>query len=305
MAMVLVGMVLAAGLSVKADGAKSCYATVVRVEGIVSYSLGDNNWYPLVPGKYLPPGSVVRTGENGTVDVVLEQIPQQTHSSFKPGHVTISQIGSASGLVSYKPSVEQNVVRLIPGTVLSIDKFTTLETGVDKVTDTELNLKKGKIYASVKKPSAASQFLVKIPTGIVGVRGTLVVIGADGGVFVFDPNQGSGFTGVRGGAVIANGNNVGTVSPGAKNDAGKDDVVISLILPNGTTQTTTLSYGQAIDVSTGTVTSIASLPTSVVTPLLQAFPSLQTVYSAQQSAESNHTQQNNVSDNGGQQSPPP
>ena len=79
-AMVLVGMVLAAGLSVKADGAKSCFATVVRVEGIVSYSLGDNNWYPLVPGKYLPPGSSVRTGENGTVDVVLEQIPQQSHS---------------------------------------------------------------------------------------------------------------------------------------------------------------------------------------------------------------------------------
>jgi hypothetical protein len=55
---------------------------------------------------------------------------------------------------------------------LVIDKLTTTSSGADTVSDTELNVKKGSIFASVKKLSPAAQYLVKTPTGIAGVRGT-------------------------------------------------------------------------------------------------------------------------------------
>jgi ferric-dicitrate binding protein FerR (iron transport regulator) len=74
--------------------------------------------------------------------------------------------------VTYRPSEEQNVVRLMPDSTLVIDKLTTVSSGADTVSDTELDLKKGGIYASVKKLSPAAQYLVKTPTGIAGVRGT-------------------------------------------------------------------------------------------------------------------------------------
>jgi hypothetical protein len=65
-------------------------------------------------------------------------------------------------------------------TMLAIDKLTISDTGVDTVSDTELDLWQGRIFASVKKLSAASQYLVKIPNGIAGVRGTLFEIDASG-----------------------------------------------------------------------------------------------------------------------------
>ena len=47
------------------------------------------------------------------------------------------------GLVTYKPSAEQNTVRMTGDTVLAIDKLTVSDTGVDSVSDTELDLRQG------------------------------------------------------------------------------------------------------------------------------------------------------------------
>jgi len=64
----------------------------------------------------------------------------------------------------------------MPSSTLVIDKLTTVSSGADTVSDTELDLKKGSLFASVKKLSAAAQYLVKTPTGIAGVRGTQFAI---------------------------------------------------------------------------------------------------------------------------------
>jgi hypothetical protein len=50
---------------------------------------------------------------------------------------------------------------------------------MDTVSDTELDLQSGRIFASVKKLSNESKYFVKIPNGIAGVRGTLFGLGAD------------------------------------------------------------------------------------------------------------------------------
>lgn len=172
-------------LSVSAQPAKPGYATVVRVKGTASYSLdGGEHKYPLVPGKFLEAGAGIYTGEDGVVDVILGKSTDLPQATSAPDRVSYAPDSPVRGLISYSPSVVQNVIRVMANSTLVIDKLTTVSSGIDAVSDTELDLKKGGIYASVKKLSPAAQYLVKTPTGIAGVRGTefTIVLNDDGSI---------------------------------------------------------------------------------------------------------------------------
>jgi hypothetical protein len=186
----LFATVISIGAIAYAQDGQAGFATVVRVQGLASYSLGDNNWHPLIAGKTLTAGSTIRTGDGGVVDVVLGKQIEFPQSQRVPDRITQSSDAPVRGLIASKPAEVQNVVRLTPGTDLTIDKLTTIDTGADTVSDTELNLQQGKIFASVKKLSATSQYLVKIPNGIAGVRGTEFSISADGATAVFTSETG-------------------------------------------------------------------------------------------------------------------
>ena len=196
LAAVLCGAIVGIAATASAETGKQGYSTVVRVEGMASYNLGDGNWHPLVAGVHLYAGAQIRTGENGVVDVILGthiDLPESQwlpEAKWHPGHVTWAPDAAVRGMVSYKPAAEQNAVRLVPNTTLAIDKLTVTDTGTDTVSDTELDLKSGKIFASVKKLTGASQYTVKIPNGIAGVRGTLFSITVDGVVAVFESHGG-------------------------------------------------------------------------------------------------------------------
>lgn len=155
-----------------AQNIKQGLATIVRIQGEARYSLGDGNWHPLKVGKTLTAGAVVQTAHNAMVDMVLGKQIQMPQARTVPDRISYAPDPLVRGLIDYKPSAEQNMVRLTEDTTLAIDKLTISDTGVDTVSDTELDLKEGKIFASVKKLSAASQYLIKIPNGIAGVRGT-------------------------------------------------------------------------------------------------------------------------------------
>ncbi len=173
------GLVLTFTTLASAQEVKQDVVTIARVQSPASYTLGGNDgWHPLVAGKKLRAGSSIKTGPGGTVDVVMGNIVHMPESVSPQ----LSSFGDdqVRGLVSYMPSVEQNVVRLSGDTTLKFDKLTTSETGADTVSDTELDLQQGRIFCSVKKLSGASQYLVKIPNGIAGVRGTRFSISADG-----------------------------------------------------------------------------------------------------------------------------
>ena len=176
--------------SLQAQQAKRGFATAIRTQGIVTYTLGDGHWYPLVPGKTLPAGSSIHTGDNGTVDIILGKALELPQAKWSPDHISQAPDAPVRGMITYKPSAEQNMVRLIANSTLSIDRLNTTDTGADTVSDTELDLKEGKIYASVKKLSGASQYLVKIPNGVAGVRGTWFSLGSDGGVAVYESANG-------------------------------------------------------------------------------------------------------------------
>jgi len=69
---------------------------------------------------------------------------------------------------------------------MSIDKLTATDTGADIVTDTQLDLRAGRIFGTVKKLSAGSRYEVKIPNGVAGVRGTIYTLTALGDCSVYE-----------------------------------------------------------------------------------------------------------------------
>jgi hypothetical protein len=176
------GLVLTFATGASAQDAKQGVATVVRVQGEASYTLetGPNaKWIPLVAGKTLQAGATLKTEPGGIVDVVLGKDIKMPQARPTPDRISFAPDSLERGMVDYKPSAEQNVVRLSGDTTLKIDKLTVSDTGVDTVSDTELDLQHGRIFASVKKLSTASKYYIKIPNGIAGVRGTLFGLGAD------------------------------------------------------------------------------------------------------------------------------
>jgi hypothetical protein len=175
------GAIMGIALIANADDVKQGGATIVRVQGEAAYSIdGGHAWIPLTVGQVLGAGASIQTRGNGLVDLVLARDVEFPQATTTPTHISEAPDPFVRGLTSYKPSVEQNSIRLSPNTVLQIDKLTESDTGVDEVSDTELDLQKGHIFASVRKLSASSQYLVKIPNGIAGVRGTAFGLSADG-----------------------------------------------------------------------------------------------------------------------------
>jgi len=176
-ALALVSTAVAQGM----DGA----ARVVRVKGPARYTTGNNVWQPIPTGDILRAGTVVQTSteEGSYVDLVLGDghaaLPAEV--KYKPG-IPDSLAGSG---MSFRPSSEQNVVRVWANSAMGIDKLTQMQTGAETVTETQLDLKQGRITGNVKKMSAASKYEVKLPNGVAGVRGTLFDIQAIGIVKVY------------------------------------------------------------------------------------------------------------------------
>jgi len=195
-------------------------AKVVRLKGSARFATDGNirGGFPLKVGMVLKPGTKIQTAANSSVDLVLgdgDLAAMPTMGAAVPANPPPTpQV--------YQPKVEQNIVHLYENTVLVIDKLTSIDTGADTVTDTQLDLQAGHILGNVKKMSAASKYEVKIPNGVAGIRGTVYTLSADGVVKVL----------------------VGTV-------------VIAWVGPDGTPMTQVVVGGQQFDARTGQITPIS------------------------------------------------
>jgi hypothetical protein len=229
---------LAAGAA--AQSIQPGVVTVVRIVGEARFSLGDGKWHPLVAGKILAAGAVIQTGHDATVDIILGKKILMPQAEPVPDRVTLAADSDVRGYISYKPSAEQNAIRLTGDSMLAIDKLTISDTGVDTVSDTELDLRQGRIYCSVKKLSGASQYLIKIPNGIAGVRGTLFIIDASGECSVL-----------------------------------KNSVVLSIIGSDGKPITVVVGEGTQFNPQTGR---ISPMPPDLIADLDHIITSLRTLY---------------------------
>lgn len=130
-------------------------AIVRAVRGTANFSTDAGaNWQKLTVGRKLSQNSVIRTAVGSTVDLFLGD--------------------------------NGPVVRVTEATTMGIDKLTSEQTGADKVIETQLDLRNGRILGNVKKLAAASKYEVKTPQGVCGIRGTRYDIRADGTVTVIE-----------------------------------------------------------------------------------------------------------------------
>jgi hypothetical protein len=163
---------------------KPAAATVVRVQGQARYSIDGKTWHPLVVGKVLHSGAVIETANGSLADLVLTgtpvPVPQTSPSPQSLPMITLAPDPQVRGYMAYQPMAQQNVIRMGSGTLLAIDQLTVINTGADTVGNTELDLRSGKIFFSVKKLSASSQYIIKLPNGVAGIRGAAGSAGADG-----------------------------------------------------------------------------------------------------------------------------
>lgn len=197
------------------------YATVVRIQGEARYSTGNNEWHPLTVGQALVAGDLIQSSVNGKVDLVLgDKIANRIVPT--PDKVAPANDANVRSVISYKAQAAQDVIRLDGDTVVAIDKLSGANMGVDTTTDTELDLRKGTIFGSIKKVSAASTYQIKTPNGMAAIRGTTFVLSATGAITVTDGS-----------------------------------VVISEVI-NGQTITQTVSAGQQFDPATGQVTTLTT-----------------------------------------------
>jgi hypothetical protein len=126
-------------------------AVVRSVTGAAEYSVS-GPWMPIRVGQELLPGSTVRTANDSSVVLFLDQ--------------------------------NGPLVQLTENTTLGIDELTFEPTGVDTIVETQLDLKSGRIVGIVRKLSTTSKYEVKTPTGVAGIRGTEYSISATGQVYV-------------------------------------------------------------------------------------------------------------------------
>jgi hypothetical protein len=160
-------------------------ARVVRLKGSARYTTGNFVFQPIKVGQVLRPGTVIQTSvdEGSYVDLALGdgRAAVQTPLVYRPGIVS----SMSPPVTTWQTSAEQNVVRIWGDSALGIDKLTTMATGADRVTETQLDLKRGRITGNVKKLAAGSKYEVKLPNGIAGIRGTVFDIQAVGIIKVF------------------------------------------------------------------------------------------------------------------------
>jgi hypothetical protein len=184
-----------------AQDVKQGVVTIVRIHGNANFSTDNGvTWQALKIGAALQPGAVIKTDPDSTVDVILAENRAPVIPS---GVVGQNNAGAyAAGLPptagQYHAAVQQNVVRILGGTELAIDKLTYSNTGAETVSDTELDLRSGKVFGNVKKISAMSKYEIKTPTGVAGIRGTSFSMGSDGSVIVYDGSVVVSFPGANG-----------------------------------------------------------------------------------------------------------
>ena len=158
-----------------ADNDKAGVVTVVRLQGAAEYSLdGGQVWTPVVVGKYFVAGTLIRSGDRSIVDLMVGKPLSDKEAEFLQFNARVSPAKN------FIPLEEHNMIRLRPNTTLGIDKLAVSDTDASFVSDAELNLKKGRIFASVKKVSPSSAYLIKIPDGVAAVRGTQLELDTDG-----------------------------------------------------------------------------------------------------------------------------
>lgn len=142
-------------------------ALINALAGDVRYSSKDGAWIPAAIGTKLYAGDKVKTGVGSHADI---------------------DIGGNVG-----------IVQVAPKSIFVVDKITSTDAGGERVTETQLSVNEGAIYAKINKLAKGSRYEIATPKGIAGIRGTAVYATADGQVAILDGSAGVAYPNGAGG----------------------------------------------------------------------------------------------------------
>ena len=183
------GVALMCIAKANAQDEKQGVVTIVRIHGDATFTTDSGaTWQPLHIGAILQSGAVIKTAPDATVDIVLGQAAAAGgigKGGVGMNNATAYAAGRDPTSGGFTAAAQQNVIRMMGGTELAIDKLTYSNTGAETVGDTELDLRSGKIFGNIKKISAMSKYEIKTPTGVAGIRGTSFAMGSDGSVVCY------------------------------------------------------------------------------------------------------------------------
>lgn len=150
-------------------------AIIVRASGLIQTSTGQSDTRPVRVGDILTPGSLIRTssGKGCFVDLLL---------GGEPGSPVLDPavFSGNNSAVSAEPIVEQTVVRLWADSALALNDLLSFDTGADRVIETRVELRHGRLSGLVKKMSGASIFEVRLRERVVRVPSGAFDISNDG-----------------------------------------------------------------------------------------------------------------------------
>ena len=84
----------------------------------------------------------------------------------------VTIIAPADGWADLSVNGNHSTVRVTPGSTLKIDDMEYLGSTTEGDTKTTLNLQSGTVLGNVKKLSASSDYDIRTPNGVAGIRGT-------------------------------------------------------------------------------------------------------------------------------------
>lgn len=187
------GLALAMATSLSAQTPIEGAARVVRIVGSARYRAPGGSWQSLQVGDLVKPGTMIQTsmGAAGSyVDLVLDRdavpVAQRGPLTLDTAPADFNAAHPPT-LLGFHASASQNVIRIFEDTALGIDKLSSMQTGAGRVSDTELDLRKGHIFVNVKKMNMGSRYEVKMPNGVAGIRGSSVEFFASGKI-ITGPN---------------------------------------------------------------------------------------------------------------------
>lgn len=148
-------------LGLHAQNATPRTVRVSAMAGSASLSKAGGAYGPLAIGAKLDKGDVIKTGAGSHVDL---------------------DMGKNVG-----------VVQIAPNSTFSIDEATATHTGTDVVTETQLSLSAGKMYAKVNKLAKGSRYEITTPKGIAGIRGSALSLTSNGQLTMGEGEAGIAF----------------------------------------------------------------------------------------------------------------
>ena len=146
------GLVVAGLLFTAQANAREGQALVQSISGEVTILANGGKWLPLQTGEMLKSGAVVKTGAKSQADLFL--------------------------------GINGSMLRLAANTELKFNRLAIMESPIEPIAQTEMELISGRVIGNVRKLPMGSSYVIKTPKGVAKVKGTVYDINADGELIV-------------------------------------------------------------------------------------------------------------------------